>query len=800
MSQFYNIPAEMREINSWVIWRLEKREGAKPTKVPYAPRPGAGKAGVTNPASWGTFEEAIKAPFTCIEPCDPTLDVSVTGFSGIGFVFSDNDPFTGIDLDDTHGDTEAYARQLKIFTEFNSYSELSPSGSGLHIIIKGSLPHGRRRASIEVYSKERYFTMTGNVHHDAPIVERQELLNLLFDQMGGAAQTFTYGEDKEQTETDEKVVAKASQAVNGEKFTRLYTGDFHSLYPSQSEADFALVDIIAFYTQNRAQIARIFRASGLGARDKAQRDDYIGYMVNKSFDRQLPQVDIEGLRVQFEKLKTGEIEASAVDGLAAEPGGTATSPNSAGHASHAASVTPTGIGATVNTFPPGLLGQVAQFILDAAPRPVPDIALAGAIGLLSGICGRAYNVSGVGLNQYILLLAPTGTGKDAISSGISKLMSSVTTSVPAAVDFRGPGELVSSAGLIKWLDKKPAILSILGEVGLLMQQMATPNASVHLKGLERILLQIYSKSGKGNILDPMAYSDKEKNTSAIPSPSFSMIGESVPERFYEMVDDTMISSGLLPRFMVFEYKGNRVYLREGTENIKPSFSLVQQMADLASGCLTLSHNNNVHDIPLDEEAAVSFREYEKWTTDKINETRSENIRHLWNRAHLKALKLAAICAVGINPLNPLVTINETMWATRLVTEQTHRLIVKFETGNVGQTSGSESRQLRDLVRVIATYMNEPFDRYSKYGGKEEMHRGGVVTESHISRRCMALASFRHDKQGSTAAIKRTLKMLLEADEIREVPKAQMQATYGSGPRSFVVANPARFIAKDDDED
>ncbi len=797
LENFYNIPLEMRQYKQFVVWRLEKREGAKPTKVPYAPRPGGVKAAVDKPSTWGTFEEAVQAPFTCLEPCEPEADIGLTGFSGIGFVFTENDPFVGIDLDDTHGDIEAYQRQVKIFTEFNSYSELSPSGNGLHIIVKGTLPHGRRRASIEVYSKERYFTMTGNVHHAAPIEERQELLQLLFDQMGGPANTYTYGEDKQQTESDDEVIARAMNAVNGEKFKRLFTGDFHSLYPSQSEADFALTDIIAFYTQNRAQIARIFRMSALGQRDKAQRDDYVAYMVNKSFDRQLPPVDIEGLKVQFEQMQASQ---SATAG--SEPGSTSTAAapgDIAGNASHATTAPSHTGGGTVNIFPPGLLGEVAQFLLDAAPRPVPDIALAGAIGLLSGVCGRAFNVSGVGLNQYILMLAPTGTGKDAISSGISKLMSAVQTSTPAAADFRGPGELVSSAGLIKWLDKKPAVVSILGEVGLLMQQMASPTANAHLKGLERILLQVYSKSGHGNILDPMAYSDKEKNTSAIVSPSFTLIGESVPERFYEILDDTMIASGLLPRFMVFEYKGQRVYLKEGTEHIQPPFALVQKVADLCAQALTQSHNQQVLNIPFDEAAKEQFREFERWTTDKINETRSENIKHLWNRAHLKAMKLAAICAVGINPHNPVITINETMWATDLIVHQTNRLIVKFETGNVGQSSGSESRQLRDLVGIIASYMNEPFNRYSKYGGKEDMHRAGVITEAHISRRAMGLASFRHDKQGATSAIKRALKMLLEADELREVPKAQMQATYGTGPRSFVVANPARFIV-DLDED
>lgn len=801
---FSDIPAELQACNQWVLWRLEKRPGVKPTKVPYAPRPGGVKAKVAGedaPATWGTFAETCAAPLTCVQPCEPDLPVELTGFSGIGFVFTRDDPYCFIDLDDTHGDAEAFQRQMLVFTKFNSYSELSPSGSGLHIICKGRLPQGRRRSAIEIYPHERFATMTGNVHLAAPIEDRQELLTTLFDEMGGDPKVYAAGQDQPQTEDDETIIARASGAVNGEKFHRLFTGDFESMYPSQSEADFALVDILAFYSQNMAQIARLFRQSALGQREKAQRDDYVAYMVNKSFDRQLPKVDIDGLKVALDKIRA----EAAAKVTPAEPGGTtgvtngltthlATAPQ---QGLHAASAGVPSAAPGVNPFPPGLLGEIAQFLLDAAPRQVPDIALAGAIGLLSGIAGRGFNVSGTGLNQYILLLAPTGTGKDLIASGTGRLMSEVIKGVPSAGDFRGPGELVSSAGLIKWLDKKPSAYSILGEFGVKLKEMADPRASTHLSGLERILLQLYSKSGKGNTLDPMAYSDSQKNTSAIVSPALTILGESVPERFYEMLDDTMIASGLLPRFLTFEYKGPRLYLNEGAENVRPPFRLVQQLADLCGTALTLAHNGNIHNVPSDGEATQAFRDFERWTTDQINEAKTEVMRQLWNRAHLKALKLAAVCAVGINPLEPRITINETMWATNMVVEQTRRMIVKFETGQVGHAATAEGKQLTHVVKCIATYLGDPGDRYFKYGAREDMHRSGVVTETLISRRLISMAAFRDDRLGATAAIKRALKTLVEADELREVPKAQMVESFGCGPRAYVVANAARFIVVDD---
>ena len=773
---------------------------AKPTKVPYIAEPNGGKCDVTKLEHLRSFEAAIAAPIATFEavPWDytnnrPLYTIAQTGFSGIGFAFVIGGKYTGIDLDDTHGDSEAYTRQVKIFEAFDSYSELSPSGNGLHIIIKATLPNGRRRAGIEIYPHSRFFTMTGNVFNNKPIEERQILAMELFDQMGGAVTIHKTGVDKEQTETDETILERAALAVNGPKFNKLYSGDWQSLYSSQSEADFALVDILAFYTQNRVQIRRMFRASALGQRDKAQRDDYVAYMVEKSFDRQLPPVDVEGLRLAYLAKLAGPMGAAAGEpgGNPAAAGGIALAPE--GNANGAVEAVSHEPDEASSLFPPGLVGEVAQYLFDAAPRPVAEIALAGAIGLIAGICGRSYNISGQGLNQYILMLAKTGAGKDAIASGLGKLMNAVCASVPAAKDFDGPGELVSSAGVIKWLDKKPAILCIIGEIAVKLKEMTNPNANAHLAGLERFLLQVYSKSAAGNKLDPMAYSDAQKNTSTIQSPSLTLIGESVPERFYAMLDDTMIASGLLPRFMIFEYKGKRVYLKENTESVLPSLGLVQRLADLASQSLSLSAKLTCHNIRLDNSAAARFREFEVWTTDEINRVDNPTIAELWNRAHLKALKLAGVLAIGINFVDPVVTLAIADYAINLIVNQTQKLVYKFVEGEVGDLGGSEANQIAEVIKTIATRIHSDHERFAKYGDSAEMHRDGVVTYSHISRRLVAMAAFRLDRFGATNAIKRVIQNLLDSEELKEVPKMQMQMKYGTGPRAFVVANPTRFV-------
>src|SRR6185295_15015589 len=94
----------------------------------------------------------------------------------------------------------------------------------------------------------------------------------------------------------------------GDKFVKLLKGEWQDLYSSQSEADFAFIDILAFYTQNRVQLTRLFRSSPLGFRDKAKRNDYVSGMIHRSFDRMLPLLDFDGLKNAIDlKLANGSV-------------------------------------------------------------------------------------------------------------------------------------------------------------------------------------------------------------------------------------------------------------------------------------------------------------------------------------------------------------------------------------------------------------------------------------------------------------------------------------------------------------
>jgi putative DNA primase/helicase len=175
------IPAELRALPQWLCWRRELRAG-KPTKVPVDSHTG-GPASSADPATWSRFDDAVAA-------------MARYGCDGVGFVFSEADPYAGIDLDDCIGeDDELGDVARRIVEEFTTYTEVSPSGEGLHCILRGRVPLGARKQAVldaqkvEVYSQGRFFCMTGASvgANEAAIGDRQPELGGLCARLKAAA-------------------------------------------------------------------------------------------------------------------------------------------------------------------------------------------------------------------------------------------------------------------------------------------------------------------------------------------------------------------------------------------------------------------------------------------------------------------------------------------------------------------------------------------------------------------------------------------------------------------------------------
>lgn len=272
------IPATLKARAQWVAWDYTYR-GDRWTKVPINARTGD-HASTTDPATWTTFVAALAYADKHALP-------------GIGYVFSADDSLCGIDLDhcrDTDGELSRAADTILV--ELDSYAEVTPSGTGVHVLVQAALPDGKGRKSvkhgIELYDRGRFFTMTGQrvtVAHQEP-QERQQALDDLYGHLFPLQPVQTQGAalppPSAPTLDDADLLDRARQARNGATFDRLWRGDTSGNHDDDSSADLALCNLLAFWCGNDpARIDRLFRQSGL-YRAKWEREDYRDATIGKA--------------------------------------------------------------------------------------------------------------------------------------------------------------------------------------------------------------------------------------------------------------------------------------------------------------------------------------------------------------------------------------------------------------------------------------------------------------------------------------------------------------------------------------
>lgn len=247
------IPGELRDRAQWVVWRYETRDG-KPTKVPYSAVTGR-RADSTDPATWSTHEAALAA---------------VERYSGLGFVFGASDPYLGVDLDgcvDEHG--EMHAAAAKVVDSLGGYAEVTPSGRGLHVIVRALLSGDQHRTTrtawggnFEIYDRARFFTMVAG--GSGQIRDAQAEVDALYAEMFPKAEDPPRAPNGHVHADDHELLARAFAARNGSKVRALYGGDTTAHSDDDSAADLALCASLAFWTgPDPDRIDRLFRGSGL---------------------------------------------------------------------------------------------------------------------------------------------------------------------------------------------------------------------------------------------------------------------------------------------------------------------------------------------------------------------------------------------------------------------------------------------------------------------------------------------------------------------------------------------------------
>jgi putative DNA primase/helicase len=296
---FASILERLQGYPHFVVWKYAIIDD-EIKKPPVDPKTGK-RASVANPATWGSFEQ-VKAAYEAGK------------YAGIGIVLTSDMGMVGIDIDHCiqEGSVSDEARQIE--SAINSYTEASPSGTGIRIMLAGKLPgQFRRKGSLELYEDMRYLTLTGHTLSDTPkdIQPRHRELYGLYQRIfhldarehakentgGGSGHrpTMRY----QLARSDETVLHKALEAKNAGTFKRYYSGD-PSLWEgrgakhrSQSEADFTLVLLLLYWTKKDAvQVDRLFRQSGL---------------MREKWDRAIKGRETYGERIIYDALRKARL-------------------------------------------------------------------------------------------------------------------------------------------------------------------------------------------------------------------------------------------------------------------------------------------------------------------------------------------------------------------------------------------------------------------------------------------------------------------------------------------------------------
>ncbi len=249
------IPAELRNVPQWGLWRYETDASGRKTKIPYQPRQPRRKAASTRVHEWAPFDTALAA-------------LRAGHGDGIGFNFTGT-PYAGLDTDHK-GHADLPADVAALIRTSGSYAERTPSGQGEHIIVRGSTPKGFRlpmdHGELEVYCEGRFFTFTGDALTDPTIADGQALLDALYAtwqaRQGVRAPSAPLAPSAA-PETDSDLWELMFRSKAGPAIRNLYYGDLGA-HADHSRADLAMLGHLRFWTNgDEARMDRMFRQTHL---------------------------------------------------------------------------------------------------------------------------------------------------------------------------------------------------------------------------------------------------------------------------------------------------------------------------------------------------------------------------------------------------------------------------------------------------------------------------------------------------------------------------------------------------------
>jgi hypothetical protein len=308
-----------------------------------------------------------------------------------------------------------------------------------------------------------------------------------------------------------------------------------------------------------------------------------------------------------------------------------------------------GVPSVYTDYPPGLVGMIAQWIVDTARRPQPELSIGAALAIVGTVAGRQFcGPTRSGTHLYVLGLAPTGTGKDHPLQAIGRIMSAAKLTA-----HLGPSEFISMPAVVNFLTRRPLSICAMDEFGGFMKRINSKRASGFEGAISKVIRTMWSTS-----FAPYATPEwAQKESQMIFAPAMSMYGASTPEQFYSAMEGASIEDGTLNRFLLLNGQNGPAEVDPEYDASRVPVEIVRDIGFIygRSGDMSKTYRNDAGTDPAAHGAVIQLpwcadgahKRYKALTAEVERIMRKEpESAAFYARAAEMALRIATIVAIG----------------------------------------------------------------------------------------------------------------------------------------------------------
>jgi len=669
-----NIPSELKSLPRWVGFIAKKKDNGKYEKIPVNVLTN-NYASTKKPGNWATFNQALQ-------------HYRAGQTNGIGFVLTNLEDYFFVDLDscrdDQTGEIAPWANE--VILKLNSYTEISPSGTGFRIIGKGALPNNdfnNHQRGIEMYGgmSSRNFTMTGHLIEDCP-----SNINSVDDEI--IENIYSQYKATDSQATTDLSIDRPRELPND-------LPDIPSLeLPAHMEIFLIGADASEYGDDRSAALLGVTKhLYNQGYRD----EEVLGLLAKSPGAMETASARRSGTDACLDWIWTYTCIKARLDApppiLNAAPLIAPIHP-------------PVKLNANQGMFLlTGILKEVHDYISAKSLYPQPVYTLAASLSTCALLIGNKYRTDDdMYGNLYLISIGESGSGKESPQKSAKEI------ALECSLHMQLADGIGSGPGLEDFLKAKgdnPSVLLILDEIGKLLQQLSRPNGDDH--GIMRILLKLFTATGGFYTTRLLA----NKDHSVIQNPYVNLLGSTTAGALESSLSSDDTEAGWIGRLLFFPSSDHRPSKQDPSNN-------QVALAKIKSFSGVVDSIPSPVIVPYDEDAKLLIDQH---TVDTDSYLRSDNIHPILRASSVRVVemikKIALISAVSNDPVKPVITVDDIYLGISIV-ENSHKY-VETHLVDVIESSGNDTpdskriKKLSNMVRNCRSYKDKAFMQATKKG-------------------------------------------------------------------------------------